>query len=238
VLARHPLVFPQWKSVSSFAYPYKLFLRINYNFYFREKVTQQVRVPNHAAVFKTSNLRKPSALSIIIKTTCHPNMLPFNTSAFSNTLGSSDRAAQRKALIAPLKDEFDGKPEDILSHIKAFNHRCKETGVMEDFRFVEKENLPLSSVNLDDPADLKAWHANPDRFTYGNILLDSSVATIEKMQQARNTVRNALSKFSSPPDPVKMPLASKQLVSFQNREWIYTLLMTVWTSNIMKAIMQ
>jgi hypothetical protein len=34
-----------------------------------------------------------------------------------------------------------------------------------------------------------------------------------------------------------MPLASKQLVSYQNREWIYTLLMTLWTSN-MKAIMQ
>ncbi len=143
-------------------------------------------------------------------------MLPFNTSAFSNTLGSSDRAAQRKALVAPLKEEFDGKAEDILSHIKAFNHRCKETGIVEDFRFIEKENLPPSSVDLDDPVQQKAWLANPDRFTYGNILLDSSTATIEKVQQARHTVCNALSKFSSPPDPVKMPLASKQLVSYQN----------------------
>jgi hypothetical protein len=33
-----------------------------------------------------------------------------------------------------------------------------------------------------------------------------------------------------------MPLASKQLVSFQNRQWIYTLLQTVWTS-AMKMIM-
>jgi hypothetical protein len=57
------------------------------------------------------------------------------------------------------------------------------------------------------------------------------------MQQACDTIRTALHKFSSPPDPVKMPLASKQLVFFQNREWIYTLLMTVWSSN-MKAIMQ
>jgi hypothetical protein len=127
--------------------------------------------------------------------------------------------------------------EDILLHIKAFNHRCKETGIVEDFRFIEKENLPPSSVDLDDPVQQKAWLANPDRFTYGNILLDSSTATIEKVQQARDTVHNALSKFSSPPDPVKMPLASKQLVSYQNREWIYTLLMTLWTSN-MKAIMQ
>jgi hypothetical protein len=53
-----------------------------------------------------------------------------------------------------------------------------------------------------------------------------------------------LLKKNSPPDPIKMPLASKQLpleskqhISFQNHEWFCTLLMTVWTSN-MKAIMQ
>jgi hypothetical protein len=33
-----------------------------------------------------------------------------------------------------------------------------------------------------------------------------------------------------------MPLASKQSVSFHNRQWIYVLLMTVWTST-MKTIM-
>jgi hypothetical protein len=136
-----------------------------------------------------------------------------------------------------LKEEFDGKPEDTLQHIKAFNHHCKETGVVEDFKFIAEEYLPPSTVDLTDPAQQKAWLADPDRFTYGNILIDSSSTTIEKMQQARDNIRNALLKFSSPPDPIKMPLASKQLVSFQNREWIYTLLMTVWTSS-MKAIMQ
>jgi hypothetical protein len=44
-------------------------------------------------------------------------MLPFNTGAFSNTLGATDRAAERKALVAPLKEEFDGKAEDVLQHI-------------------------------------------------------------------------------------------------------------------------
>ncbi len=33
-----------------------------------------------------------------------------------------------------------------------------------------------------------------------------------------------------------MPLASRQLVSFQNRHWIYVLLMSVWSAS-MKAIM-
>jgi hypothetical protein len=86
-------------------------------------------------------------------------------------------------------------------------------------------------------AQCTAWLADPDHFTYGNILLNLSTVTIKKMQQAHDTICTALNKFSSPPDPIKMPLASKQLVSFQNHEWIYNLFMTVWISN-MKATMQ
>jgi hypothetical protein len=44
-------------------------------------------------------------------------MIPFNTSAFSNLLGASDRAMQRNALVVPFKEEFDGKFEDVLQHI-------------------------------------------------------------------------------------------------------------------------
>jgi hypothetical protein len=47
---------------------------------------------------------KPSASSIII-------LFPFNTSAFSNTLGDPDCAAQCKALVTPF-DEFGRKPTE------------------------------------------------------------------------------------------------------------------------------
>jgi hypothetical protein len=40
--------------------------------------------------------------------------LPFDTSAFSNTLNTVDRSAQRKALVAPFKEEFDGNSANIL----------------------------------------------------------------------------------------------------------------------------
>jgi hypothetical protein len=127
-------------------------------------------------------------------------MLPFNTSAFSNTLGASDCTAQHKALVAPFKEEFDGKAEDVLQHIAVFNQRSRT-----------------------------AWLSDSRRFTYGNILLDSSNATLEKLQQGRDSIRSSLQKFTSAPDPVKMPEASKKLVSFQNRQWIYVLLQNVWT---------
>jgi hypothetical protein len=162
-------------------------------------------------------------------------MLPFNTSAFSNSLGASDRAAQRKAIVAPF-DEFVAKPEDIMQHIAQSTQRYEETGIMEDFNFIESENPPSSDVDLSDPTVKAAWMKDFRRLNYGNFLIDSSNATIEKVQAARDLIRNNLKQFSSPADPKKMPLASQQLVSFQHCQWIYVLLMSVWTA-AMKTIM-
>jgi hypothetical protein len=79
-------------------------------------------------------------------------MLPFNTSAFSNTLGATNHAAQRKAIVA-LFNEFDAKPEDIMQHIAQFTQQCEETGMMEDFNFIESENPAPSDVDLSNPTD-------------------------------------------------------------------------------------
>jgi hypothetical protein len=162
-------------------------------------------------------------------------LLPFNTSAFSNILGASDCATQRKAIVAPF-DEFDARPEDVIQHIAQFTHRCEETGIMEDFNFIESENSPPSDVDLSDPTAKADWIEDPHRLNYGNILIDSSKVDIGKIQAARDLIRSNLKKFSSPPDPKKMPLAAKELVSFQNHQWIYVLLMSVW-STAMKTIM-
>ena len=51
-------------------------------------------------------------------------MPPYNTSSFSNILDASDRAAQRKAVVTPFKDDFDGSIDNVMQHIADFNHRC------------------------------------------------------------------------------------------------------------------
>jgi hypothetical protein len=89
---------------------------------------------------------------------------------------------------------------------------------------------------MTDSKQKASWLKDPRRFTYGNILFDSSKATLEKLQQARDSIYSSLKKFASAPDAVTMPEASKKLVSFQNCQWIYVLLQTVWTT-AMKAIM-
>jgi hypothetical protein len=77
-------------------------------------------------------------------------MLPFNTSAFSNSLGVSNHVTKRKAVIAPF-DEFDAKPEDIMQHIAQFIQHCEETGIMEDFNFIESENPPRLTSEKSKP---------------------------------------------------------------------------------------
>jgi hypothetical protein len=158
-----------------------------------------------------------------------------NTSAFSNTLGAPYHTAQRKALVTPFT-EFDGKPEEIVQYIARFTQRCKETGVVEDFNFIIKENNPPSSVDLSDPVKKAAWLSDPDRFVYGNLLQDASKATFENVIAARTSVRNSVNQLTATPDPKKMPLTSQKLVSYQNRDWMYVLLMSVW-SLTMQAIM-
>jgi len=116
---------------------------------------------------------------------------PFNTSAFSNVLGVSDHATQRKALVSPF-DEFDGKPEDVHQHIAQFTQRCVKTGVVEDFSFIICENSPPSDVALTDPIEKAAWTSDPHCFTSGNFLLDASKATIENIQATRDKIRSSL----------------------------------------------
>jgi hypothetical protein len=76
--------------------------------------------------------------------------LPFNTSVFSNTLNAVDRSAQRKALVAPFKEEFDGNPANLLYFIAIFTQQCQETGVVQDFTYVEQENPPPSTFDMND----------------------------------------------------------------------------------------
>jgi len=116
-------------------------------------------------------------------------------------------------------------------NIADFSHRYIETGVIKDYNFVLQENPPPDDIDMDDPKEHLAWLCNPRHPTYGNILIDSSSATIEKLQATSfETISWIL------PLLLKMPLASKQLVSFQNCQWIYISLQTVWTAS-MKATM-
>jgi len=120
--------------------------------------------------------------------------------------------------------------------LHVFRSVIKETGVVEDFNFVIQENYPPSTVDMNDTSQKTTWLSDPDRFDYGNLLQDASQATLAKVLAARDSVQNTVNKLTATPDPKKMPITAQRLVSYQNRDWIYILLMSVW-SVTMQAIM-
>jgi hypothetical protein len=136
-------------------------------------------------------------------------LLPFNTSTISNTLNPEDRAAQRKALVAPFSEKFDANPEDVLQFIENFTQCCKETGIIEDFNFIIKEKLPLSDVDMDDTIARTQWLTDSHHFTMGNLPIDYSKATLENVKQARDSLLHDLSLLKCVPGPKKQPKASR-----------------------------
>ncbi len=45
---------------------------------------------------------------------------------------------------------------------------------------------------MSDSTVCTSWLSDPRRYTYGNILIDASTATVEKLQQDRDKIRNSL----------------------------------------------
>ena len=109
--------------------------------------------PKHTYIYKKNKIYYLYTSSL-----CHVALQHY--SSFSNTLGATDHPAQQKqqkALIAAFKEEFDSKPEDVLQHIAAFHHWCKESGVTEDFKFIKEEHIPPSDVDMTDAKQKQAW---------------------------------------------------------------------------------
>jgi hypothetical protein len=92
---------------------------------------------------------------------------------------------------------------------------------------------------MSDTKECAAWFADPRCLTYSNILIDSSKATIEKLQQIHDTVQ----KFTSPPNPQKflLPPSSKSpfriASGFTSFSRIYGMLMGKLTCQDIKNYM-
>jgi hypothetical protein len=158
----------------------------------------------------------------------------YNTSTFTNKEHATDRAAQRKALVAKLHHEFNGELNKVQQHIADITHRCKQCGIYNDFVYIIKENSPPSHLDLDDPKIQAQWEQDPDRFVLGNLLDDPSKATLENVQQVRNIIRKTVDNLHSKPKAGS--IESEHLTSFQNRMWLYDLLLSSWTENMLSTM--
>jgi hypothetical protein len=86
-----------------------------------------------------------------------------------------------------------------------------------DFLYNIKENLPLPAMDLNDKSSLTEWFISPTRYEYGNLLDDTSQATIENVKIARDNVVDHMTVL--PLDPLRLDALA--LVSYQNRQCIH-----------------
>jgi hypothetical protein len=157
-------------------------------------------------------------------------MSSYNTSTFSNLEGASDRIAQRKVLVAKLHQDFNGEPSLVVQFLASVRHRCEQTRVVADFDFIIKENPTPPTVDLTDPEQLQKWLTDPDRFQYGNLLYDASMATMENIQAMRDIVRRTVKVIRAKPKAKSKE--AEHLVSYQNRQWLYDLFMNSWSASM------
>jgi len=106
--------------------------------------------------------------------------------------------------------KFDAYPEDVLQFIKNFTQHWEETGVIEDFNFIVKENPQPDDVDMDDTIARTKWITAPCQLTNGHLLINSSDATMENVEKARYSLLADHSSLKSVPDPKKQPSASRK----------------------------
>ena len=155
----------------------------------------------------------------------------YNTSTFSNKEGASDRVSQRKAIVSKLHHEFNGEADLVQQHLADVTHRCEQCGITDDFNFAIKENPPPATLDMTDSKNQVFWETSPDRFELGNLLDDPSQATMTNVQAARDLVRKTVKSIKSKPKAGSRE--AECLVSFQNRGWIYDLLLSSWTPSML-----
>ena len=76
-------------------------------------------------------------------------------------------------IVTPFKNDFDGSINNVMQHLADFTHCCHETGMIEEFNFIEEEHSPPEDFDMDDQKQCLAWISDSRRFTYGNLLIDS-----------------------------------------------------------------
>jgi hypothetical protein len=68
------------------------------------------------------------------QSSCSNTMISYNITPFSGTIDDPAHLKQMVLVEAPLKTEFDGKPDHLRTHIQEFTRRMKNTGLYQEFQ--------------------------------------------------------------------------------------------------------
>ena len=68
-------------------------------------------------------------------------MIPYNVTPFTCSIYNPLCLKQMPLVKAPLKTIYDGKPEQLRTHIQEFTRRMQNTGLYQEFQIRTTETL-------------------------------------------------------------------------------------------------
>jgi hypothetical protein len=136
---------------------------------------------------------------------------------------------QMELVKAPLKTKFEGKPEQIRTHIQEFTRRVQNTGLYPEFQIRLQENDRPDEIPEDD------WTLNhPLRWQTANFLEKFSTVNLTTLIQECEHIEDTLMMIDTPPLDSEDD-GAQELASKQHSMWIAELLENSWSENVMRT---
>jgi hypothetical protein len=153
-------------------------------------------------------------------------MIRYNITPFTCSIDDPQRLKQMELVKAPLKTKFDGKQEQIRTHIQEFTCRMQNTGMYPEFQIRLQENDRPDEIPEDD------WTLNhPLRWQTANFLENFSTVPFEILLQEHERIDDTLMLIAELPS-TKDDDGAPELASKQHSMWIAELLENSWSDNV------
>jgi hypothetical protein len=157
-------------------------------------------------------------------------MIRYNITPFTCSIDDPQRLKQMELVKAPLKTKFDGKPEQIRTHIQEFTRRMQNTGMYPEFQIRLQQNDRPDDIPEDD------WTLNhPLRWQTAIFLENFSTVPFHILLQERERIDDTLMLIAEPPS-TKDDDGAPELASKQHSMWIAELLENSWSDNVIERI--
>jgi hypothetical protein len=101
-------------------------------------------------------------------------MLRYNITPFTCAIDDPNRLKQMQLVKAPLKTKFEGKPEQLRTHIQEFVRRMQNTGLFPEFQIQLSENPRPEEIPDDESNGQTNTPFNGKQTTFWKILQRSN----------------------------------------------------------------
>jgi hypothetical protein len=127
---------------------------------------------------------------------------------------------------APLKTKYNGKLENLCTHILEFLRHMQNTGLYHEFEIKTRELPRPAEIDEDD------WDLNhPLRWERINFLKNFNGITYDMLKQERERIDNTLALLDDAPQTADQD-GAKELASKQHSMWISELLDNSWSDTV------